>query len=233
MRRSTIRFLVFAVLAVFWFVPCLTLLAASPQPNRSFLPNNSPAGDEAKEPVRVLKVVSGDTLQIVYRGQEETVRLKGLDLSGKDPGRAAEDTRRLAGLLKGKSIEVATHSSSDEERDEEGRLLVTLYAEGENINKTLKDMEPFGFHAEMETLPSEADRLPEARTSSPPPPPVKKKKNAPTVIGKVTYNRVYITPRDKTYHKANCRLLSGVRAVPVLKDYAIAQGYKPCRRCKP
>ena len=227
------RFLVFAVVAAFGFISFLPLRAASPRPNPQSLVTKSPAGDEAKKPVRVLKVVSGDTLQVVYKEHAETVRLKGLDLSGKDAGRAAEDARRLAGLLKGKTIEVAIDSSSNEERDEEGRLLVTLYAEGENINETLRALEPVGFDAEMETPPDEADRLPEARSDSTPSPPVKKKKNGPNVIGKVTYNRVYITPRDKTYHKANCRLLSGVRAVPVLKEYAIAQGYKPCRRCKP
>jgi hypothetical protein len=233
MRRSAIRFLVFAVLAVFWFVPCLSLRAASPRPNTNVPVKNAFADDEGKEPVRVLKVLSGDTLQIVCKGQQETVRLEGLDLSGKDTGRAAEDVRRLAGLLKGKSVEVATGSSPEQERDQQGRRFVTLYAEGENINEMLRTMERFGFDAVTETLPDKLDPPPVPRSSSPPPPPAKKTKTGLTVIGKVTYERVYVTPRDKTYHKANCRLLSGVRAVPVLKEYAVQQGYNPCRRCKP
>lgn len=231
MRRNAMRFLVFAVVAAFGVICFLPLRGASPQPNRSPLPNNSPAGDEAKEPVRVLKVISGDTVQIVYKGNVETVRLKGLDVSGKDTWRAAEDARRLARLLRGKSVQIDASSFSEEARDDEGRLLVTLYAEGENINRMLRPAEPVGGTAEIETVPDEPE-LPEARSGSPSSPPPKKK-NGPNVIAKVTYNRVYVTPRDRTYHKANCRLLSGIRAVPVLKEYAIGQGYKPCRRCKP
>ncbi|MDP2898400.1 MAG: hypothetical protein Q8Q12_17820 [bacterium] len=232
MRMKAAPLLVLAVLAALLFADRAVLYAASPRSSKD-VPDKTFSTDlEAKERVRVLKVITGDTLLIDYRGREETVRLKGLDSSDKDTRRAAEEARRLARLLKGKEVELAASSSSEEERDEKGRLLVTLYAEGENVNEMLAAMERFGFDAQMDTLRKEPERPPEAR-SGPPPPPANKKKTPANVITTITYDKVYVTPRDKTYHKANCRLLSGIRAVPVLREYAAQQGYKPCRRCKP
>jgi hypothetical protein len=232
MRTGTIRFRIFPLLAALSLIPCSAPCAVSSRSNNNIPQKDSSADNEAKEPVRVLKVISGDTLLIDYKGRQETVRLKGLDSSDKDTWRAAEEARRLARLLKGKEVELAASSSSEEERDEKGRLLVTLYAEGENVNQMLAAMERFGFDAEMDTLRKEPERPSEAR-SVPPSPPANKKKTPANVIATITYDKVYVTPRDKTYHKANCRLLSGIRAVPVLREYAAQQGYKPCRRCKP
>ena len=42
---------------------------------------------------------------------------------------------------------------------------------------------------------------------------------------------VYVTPKGKKYHKADCRMLKNKEAVKMDEDEAIAQGLKPCGIC--
>ncbi len=90
---------------------------------------------------KVKRVVDGDTIVVHYRGDEETVRLIGIDTPESvhpDQGRntesgkvAAEYTRKaLDGEYVGIQMDV-------QERDQYGRLLAYVWVEGELFNKNL------------------------------------------------------------------------------------------------
>ncbi len=90
---------------------------------------------------RVKRVVDGDTILVDYRGQEETVRLIGVDTpesvhpdqeKNTESGEIASDYTKEA--LTGKHVGIQLDI---QERDQYGRLLAYVWLEGELFNKTL------------------------------------------------------------------------------------------------
>jgi len=83
----------------------------------------------------VARVVDGDTVRVVINGQEEAIRLIGVDTPetvhptrGEEPyGREASDFTK--GLLEGRSVYL---EFDVEERDRFGRLLAYLYIDDAN-----------------------------------------------------------------------------------------------------
>lgn len=55
---------------------------------------------------------------------------------------------------------------------------------------------------------------------------------APPAIAKAGSDTVYITRTGSKYHRAGCRYLSK-SCIPISRADAVAQGYTPCKVCKP
>ena len=53
-----------------------------------------------------------------------------------------------------------------------------------------------------------------------------------TTVAPVEEDTVYITKTGEKYHRAGCSYLSKSK-IPISRADAIAQGYEPCKRCKP
>jgi hypothetical protein len=193
---------------------------------------------------KVVQVVSGDTLLVIYEGRRQLVRLRDVDAPDKGNPRANEAVKLLQQLVKGKSIELGFGSPPEMERDERGRLLAYVFADGESVNEQLMKADLSGSQrASPQPPPPKRSLKPDlpqrsSGTSSGTPPSQQKGKGkgkgtTGTTITLPAEPKVYITARDKTYHREQCGLLQGVKPVPMLKTEAIRLGYKPCKRCRP
>jgi micrococcal nuclease len=107
------------------------------------------------EPVTVKRVVDGDTLKIIYQGQEESVRLIGIDTpeskrnkkARKDAGRSGKDVDAIAAMGKEAAKYVrtiveegdrATVEFDIQKRDKYRRLLGYVYLEnGRMLNEEI------------------------------------------------------------------------------------------------
>jgi endonuclease YncB( thermonuclease family) len=194
----------------------------------------------SREPVEVLNVVSGDTLLVIRKGRRMLVGLRGVKTSDIKGPRSREAARLLWSLVKDKSIELGFGLPREMKQDARGRLIGYLFADGESVNQKMVNAgwtsDSPVFHAPVQEAPrsfaphstpviSESPTILSTQQKTP------EKKKAKTAD--LSSQIVYITPHDKTYHKAQCRLLQNVRAVRVLKSQAIRMGYKRCSRCKP
>ncbi len=56
--------------------------------------------------------------------------------------------------------------------------------------------------------------------------------SAPSVKAGAEEVTVYITRTGECYHRGDCRYLHSSK-IPILKSKAIAQGYRPCKVCRP
>ncbi|MHB9149135.1 MAG: S-layer homology domain-containing protein [Thermoleophilia bacterium] len=79
---------------------------------------------ERPEPVEVLSVIDGDTIQVRYRGHDESIRLIGLDTPESGEPFSHEASIALADMLQGQEI---TLEFDVEPRDIYGRLLAYVW----------------------------------------------------------------------------------------------------------
>jgi endonuclease YncB( thermonuclease family) len=77
----------------------------------------------------VVRVIDGDTLRMSWNGREATVRLSQIDAPEDGQPWGAQSRDALARLVAGRDLAVITEGA-----DTYGRTLVTLFADGENIN---------------------------------------------------------------------------------------------------
>lgn len=192
----------------------------------------------SREPVKVLNVVCGDTLLVIRKGRRMLVGLRGVNAPDRKGPRSREAARFLRSLVKDKSIELGFGLPPEMKQDDRRRLIGYLFADGESVNE---EMVNAGWTSDSSAFHSPAPEAP--RSFAPHSRPGVSQSPAPLSTQQKTAKKaktadrgseiVYITPHDKTYHKARCRLLRNVRAVRVLKSQAIRMGYKRCRRCKP
>ncbi len=106
-----------------------------------------------EEQYEVIKVVDGDTIQIMYNGKKERLRLIGIDTpesvhsdetKNTEEGRIASEY--VKSFLEGKYV---TLEFDVEERDQYDRLLAYVYLDGEMVNKKIiRDG-----YASLETVP--------------------------------------------------------------------------------
>lgn len=92
-----------------------------------------PAAPVARHTWRVVGVYDGDTVTCLDEGgQQQKVRLAGIDApeSSQDYGRASREA--LAGLVFGRTVEVV-----DVGRDASGALLGTVFVDGQDINRQM------------------------------------------------------------------------------------------------
>jgi hypothetical protein len=191
-----------------------------------------------KEPAKVLRVVSGNTLILIYKGRQQLVGLRGVTVPEKNDPRYREMAELLRRALVGKRIEIGFGSPPEVKQDAQGRLLVDLFADGENVNEQVMTQDPLMRNeaASVIAQDSPTNPLPEAlptedessmgtatsRSQTPKP-----------NLTKPVLKKVYVRAGDQTYHKARCRLLSNARPIPMLEREAIRAGYQQCRRCRP
>ena len=107
----------------------------------------------SEELYEVIKVVDGDTIQIMFDGKKERLRLIGIDTpesvhpdETKNTENGVLASEYTKSLLNGKKVSL---EFDVEQRDQYGRLLAYVYLDGEMINKKLiKDG-----YAQLETVP--------------------------------------------------------------------------------
>ena len=102
--------------------------------------NTASINDKA-ETAKVIRVVDGDTLVVNFQGQEEKIRLIGVDTSESvhpDVSKNVEEGKIASNFtkdkLEGKDV---TLEFDVQERDQYGRLLAYVYLDGVMFNKTL------------------------------------------------------------------------------------------------
>lgn len=113
------------------------------QSNPSPTPSPVATSPFPRTPVRVVKVIDGDTINIESDGQKETIRMIGLDApESVDPRKpvqcfGVEASNKLKDLIDGKSVFLEDDPSQGE-RDKYNRLLRYVFLEdGTNIDKLM------------------------------------------------------------------------------------------------
>ena len=87
----------------------------------------APRADAATLAARVTRIVDGDTIKVVSRGFDDTVRLVGIDTPERGQCYAREATARLAGLIPvGSDVRLET-DPTQKTRDKYGRFLAYVY----------------------------------------------------------------------------------------------------------
>lgn len=103
----------------------------------------TPIVKQEQELVEVVKVIDGDTIKVKVNGEEESIRLIGIDTPEKNECFEKEATKRAKELMENKKIKLEADSSQDD-NDKYGRLLRYIYLEdGILVNKKLIE-EGFG-----------------------------------------------------------------------------------------
>jgi micrococcal nuclease len=82
-------------------------------------------------PCDVTHVTDGDTLNVRCAGRKERVRMLQIDTPERDSPLYEEASDALAALIAGRSVELELGPQA---RDDYGRLLAYVFADGENLN---------------------------------------------------------------------------------------------------
>lgn len=193
----------------------------------------------SREPVEVLKVVSGDTVLVTWRNGRVPVRLRGVGVPEQGDPRHGKAVKFLQNLVENKPLELGFEEPPAIEKDERGRLIGVLFADGENVNQQMIQAGWTNARGGVER-PQPKVPIPPAHNSqqSAHEPSVTDSTSQPASSREPTNTaqstaRVHVTPHDKTYHRVKCRLLRGKGSIAILKTEAIRQGYKRCNRCRP
>lgn len=123
------------------FVSLVLIILALIKPNETTAPINSTNNSEdTSMTIKVLDVIDGDTIKVLYNGQERNLRLIGIDSPETNhPSKPVqcygiEAKEFLKETLNGKTITLEKDIS---ETDRYGRLLRYVYLEGIMINKVV------------------------------------------------------------------------------------------------
>jgi micrococcal nuclease len=106
-------------------VRCLLLLCLISCNNAARLPIFFPA--------KVVGVKDGDTIEILYLGKSETVRLIDIDCPEKKQPFGAKAKQFTSSLCFGKTVQIKT----DGKRDRYKRMLATVFVDDHNVNREL------------------------------------------------------------------------------------------------
>ena len=98
-----------------------------------FLPEAPEKPGGQPEPCELVRVVDGDTIVVLWRGNEERVRLLRVDTPERGMSGYTESVEFLRKFLTGKRIDLEFEHATPE-RDTLGRLLAYVYADGVNVN---------------------------------------------------------------------------------------------------
>jgi len=203
------------------------------------------------EPVQVLRVIDGDTIEVQAAAGSETVRLIGVDTPelGSEPY-AQEAAVFLFNLLAGESVYLV--SGKEAERDRHGRLLAYLYRAPDGLFVDLEIVrqgygrvylgapfehrEAFQYWEARAKAASKGMWNPALRAASVAPttaaphvarPPAPAPPTRPQVEA-----TVYVTRTGEKYHRGSCRYLRRSR-IPMSLEDARGGGYTPCSVCRP
>lgn len=211
------------------------------------------ANDEAI----IERVVDGDTLVVIYDGQQEKIRLIGVDTPEiVHPNRPVEYFGKEASGFTKKLLPPRTQVRLEfdwQMRDKYHRLLAYVYLkDGTFLNAEIikqgyghaytkypfKYLEEFREHEKQARerglgLWGERDVKEEPQKArAPNEPSLEKKSLTETPAQQTKEETVYITRTGKKYHQESCSYLRKSK-IPISKKEAIEGGYTPCSRCNP
>lgn len=136
-RRGAV--LVVGLLLLGLLTGCGSVSPSTPQPAAN-QQTEEPANSSALTTVDVLRVIDGDTIEVMYQGKTESVRLIGVDtpetvhpskpVQPYGPEASAFTKSQLTGKQIGLEFDV-------EQRDRYGRLLAYVWMENQMFNRTL------------------------------------------------------------------------------------------------
>ena len=92
------------------------------------------SGEEASGEAEVFFVADGDTVRARWEGRREWFRLLRIDTPEKDEEGYRESSRELALMVGERIVSVVFEVPGVAERDDYGRLLAYLVADGRNVN---------------------------------------------------------------------------------------------------
>ena len=204
---------------------------------------------------RVLRVIDGDTVELLLNGFPTTVRLIGVDTPETvHPKRPVEYYGQEAStfaknLLRGDSVYVEYETGSPE-TDKYRRLLAYLYRAPDGLFVNLeiirqgyghaytrfpfKYMELFRAHEQAARSAGKGlwGRVVLPGTGEvPPAPPMAEQVESSSPASDTKTITVYVTATGKKYHREGCRYLSRSRIAKALEE--AKAGYTACKVCKP
>lgn len=91
-------------------------------------------GAGSTESVRVLRVVSGNTIIVISKDKEKTVRLLRIKTPDKDRPGHKEAADFLSGLVDGKTVSLQFEDPGRAERDSGGSIPAYIILDNKNIN---------------------------------------------------------------------------------------------------
>jgi endonuclease YncB( thermonuclease family) len=110
---------------------CALLLAGCALDEAPALSGNAPAGGEQAQ---VVRVIDGDTIDVMLNGQEQRVRYVGVNTPERDEPCYSEARAANAALVQGQTVTLLRDTS---ETDRYGRLLRYLYVGDTFVNQQL------------------------------------------------------------------------------------------------
>ena len=186
----------------------------------------------------VVRVIDGDTIVVNYNGNEEKVRMIGVDTpesvhpdSSKNTEAGVSASEYTKKHLEGKQVEL---EFDVQQRDQYGRLLAYVWVDGKMYNKTLLE----DGIANLATYPPNVKYVDEftaiVNARNPENSDSQEKPNDPDV--KDSGNYVGSLESDK-YHLPGCRFAEKISEENEIwfdtEEEAITAGYKPCGVCNP
>ena len=82
----------------------------------------------------VVRIIDGDTIDVLYRGREERVRLLRINTPERDEAGYDEATEAMRRLVEGKTVRLEFEVPGVEERGGYGRLLAYVFVGDLNVN---------------------------------------------------------------------------------------------------
>lgn len=186
----------------------------------------------------VVRVIDGDTIVVNYNGNEEKVRMIGVDTpesvhpdSSKNTEAGVSASEYTKKHLEGKQVEL---EFDVQQRDQYGRLLAYVWVDGKMYNKTLLE----DGIANLATYPPNVKYVDEftaiVNARNPENSDSQEKPNDPDVKDSGKY--VGSLESDK-YHLPGCRFAEKISEENEIwfdtEEEAITAGYKPCGVCNP
>ena len=125
------------VAAVTLTITTVGVYGSSPASRRDRPAPPAPQRTISREPVEVLKVVSGDTVLVTWKDGRVPVRLRGVSVPEQGDPRHGKAVKFLQNLIENKPLELGFGEPPAIEKDERGRLIGFLFADGENVNQQM------------------------------------------------------------------------------------------------
>ncbi len=121
-------------------IACVVILAVL-SPVRPGVENNQTSPDSVVvTPLRVevecLRVVDGDTIRVMYKGESRAVRLLGIDAPERGKRGAREATAFMKQLVDGREVTLV-FPTGKEVRDRYNRLLADVVVDGMDVGKEM------------------------------------------------------------------------------------------------
>ncbi len=101
---------------------------------RTVQPHDRDLQPGSRHACTLLEIVDGDTIVIRWQGRTEHLRLLRINTPERSEPGYEESAEFLRNLLEGKKIEVEFEDPAFARRDNYGRLLAYVFADGENVN---------------------------------------------------------------------------------------------------